>query len=145
MKLHESNFKFSNPYLKKMDFEINKDFNKDEYEGDMNPKAKLLVRKSKDSDKNIAWVFLNITLGEKTKEYPFFLECEMFSDFHWTKDIDNSIDQYLELNAPSLLLSYMRPIISNITGSSGFAPFHMPFIDFSRRTLEKDYEEDSED
>ena len=35
----------------------------------------------------------------------------------------------LKVNAPSLLLGYMRPLISNITNSSQYPTFNIPFLD----------------
>ena len=37
--------------------------------------------------------------------------------------------EYPKVNAPSLLLGYMRPLISNITNSSQYPTFDIPFLD----------------
>lgn len=37
--------------------------------------------------------------------------------------------EYPKVNAPSLLLGYMRPLISNITNSSQYPTFNIPFLD----------------
>lgn len=39
-----------------------------------------------------------------------------------------TVGECLNVNAPALLLSYMRPIVANITSSSIFPAYHLPFV-----------------
>ena len=41
------------------------------------------------------------------------------------------VDQLLRQNAPALLLSYLRPTVAQITSSSEFETFDIPFVNFS--------------
>ena len=55
----------------------------------------------------------------------------MSSDFEW-EDMDESmIDTMLHINAPALLLGYMRPIVATITNSSKYPVYNLPFINFN--------------
>ena len=54
----------------------------------------------------------------------------MASDFKWEDLDEKTVDSMLNLNAPALLLSYMRPIVANITNSSKFPTYNLPFINF---------------
>lgn len=45
------------------------------------------------------------------------------------------IEKLLNQNAPSLLLGYLRPIISQITAASPYNAYNLPFIDFQRNKM----------
>lgn len=56
----------------------------------------------------------------------------MKAEFKWEKNIESSLaDKLLKSNAPSLLLSYMRPIIANVTGNSAYPAFNIPYMDMT--------------
>lgn len=69
------------------------------------------------------------------KDTPFSLESEMQSDFYLKESLpEKEVKILLQQNAPSLLLAYMRPIVSAITGYS-FQSFKLPFLDFTKAEL----------
>lgn len=75
---------------------------------------------------------LNLKMGNE--DTAFALEIEMQSKFKWNKSFNaNQIDNLLNQNAPALLLSYMRPLVSETTGY-GFNSVMLPFIDFSNNS-----------
>ena len=43
------------------------------------------------------------------------------------------INKLLNQNAPSLLLSYLRPVIAQVTMASPYGAYNIPFIDFTKR------------
>jgi preprotein translocase subunit SecB len=55
----------------------------------------------------------------------------MEASFRWPNKIDESlVNDFLTMNAPSLLLSYVRPIVSSLTAQSRFNPEDIPFMNF---------------
>ena len=79
-------------------------------------------------------------IGGMTNEYPFVIKIIMASDFMWEDELeDGLVDKLLKANATSLILSYMRPIISNITNNSKYPVFNLPFLDMQKN--EADIEE----
>ncbi|UOT89785.1 protein-export chaperone SecB [Streptococcus salivarius] len=73
-------------------------------------------------------------LNDSDKEdFPYLLRVTMESKFRWeTNKIDDSVaENLLRVNAPSLLLSYIRPIVSGLTVASAFQEEVVPFIDFT--------------
>ena len=69
------------------------------------------------------------------KDTPFSLEIEMQSDFYLKESLpEKEVKILLQQNAPSLLLAYMRPIVSEITGYS-FQSFKLPFLDLTKAEL----------
>lgn len=64
------------------------------------------------------------------KDVLFKLIAKVAADFRWEDLDDKAVDAMLHLNAPALLLGYMRPIVANITNSSVFPVYNLPFMDF---------------
>ena len=50
-------------------------------------------------------------------------------------NFDYGIINALEINAPSLLISYIRPLVALVTGSSKYPAWNIPFLDM-RKTKE---------
>lgn len=63
---------------------------------------------------------------------PFFIRETMKAKFIWKKGLNNNDEEnLLKINAASLLLSYIRPQVRNITSLSKFSEQNIPFIDFT--------------
>lgn len=123
----ESKFRFKNPELSNLEFLINDEFNEDKFEGiDISGDTK--IARSKNS--RTALVSFHLCLGAKNDSSPFSVDITMQSHFEWDESMDeNLIDKLLKGNAPTLLLSYMRPIVSVITTNSKFHKFNIPYLD----------------
>lgn len=128
----ESVFQFSNPMLLKLDFSVNQDFENNDEE-----KIRLSVRletqvAQENKDDNEAFVVLCVTVGEKEKKFPFYVYAEEAASFKWEKGAysGETLNKLLKQNAPALLLSYLRPIIANITNSSPYTAYDIPFMNF---------------
>lgn len=127
--MKESKFKFKNPVLEMLEFSVNQNFDKEEFDG-ITIEGETQIAKMK--DKNIAFVELCLEIGEKSSSAPFWINITMRAEFKWGKDMETElVDKLLKSNAPSLLLSYMRPIIANITGSSEYPMFNIPYMDMA--------------
>ena len=125
----ESKFRFRNPVLDSVLFHINEDFMEDEYEG-LGIIGKTKIAKVKEGNK--ATVKFALEIGEKAYTMPFYIKLAMKAEFEWADTLeDGLVDKLLRANAPSLLLAYMRPIVANITGSSEYPMFHIPYMDMS--------------
>ena len=58
---------------------------------------------------------------EKNDDIPFYIEAIEGANFRWNDELDdNMIDRLLNQNAPSLLLSYLRPIVAQVTSASKY-------------------------
>ena len=133
-KVKESRFKFKNPVLESVIFGINENFNEEEYEG---VEISGITKVKKRNGKNEAMVEFTLEIGEKSSTVPFYIDLTMKAEFKWTNDMRNEmLDKLLKANAPSLLLSYMRPIVANLTGSSKFPMFNIPYMDMSENEVE---------
>ena len=132
--MNKSNFRFSDPILLKFTFEINENFlaeaEKEFYVG-----QKFHVEVSRNpSEAGCASVVLNLELGEKTADCPFFLSIAEGANFRWDNDSysEEQQEKLLTQNAPALLLSYMRPLVASATAASPYPAYHFPFIYFTK-------------
>ena len=135
--MKESNFKFSNPRIIESEFFINDSFEEECFDGfGMNTTINNKVNK----DKTEAIVSLEIIIGEKDENYPFYLR--VVNQAHFSCDDPEKFEKLIRTNAPALLLSYIRPYVSFITSQAGINPFHIPFMNF---TKQNDTSEDAQE
>ena len=115
MKLKESKFKFEKPILKRFSFNENEAFEKKEELKIEIELEKEIERKEKTGGVSVILKTVN------SNEIPFFIEIEMYSKFIWEEELtEEEIINALEINAPSLLISYIRPLVALVTGSSKY-------------------------
>ena len=130
MKLKESKFKFEKPILKRFSFNENEAFEKKEELKIEIELAKEIERKEKTGGVSVILKTVN------SNEIPFFIEIEMYSKFIWEEELtEEEIINALEINATSLLISYIRPLVALVTGSSKYPAWNIPFLDM-RKTKE---------
>ena len=126
-----SAFQFKNPVLTELEFGINKD-----YFGQSNEEQQISVNMEVQVDRknnvNEAEVSLKFRLGDKDNENPFYIFAIEKAEFRWENGLkDEAVEQLLNQNAPTLLISYLRPIIVQITAASPYDTFNIPFINFT--------------
>lgn len=130
--MKKSDFQFVQPYLQKLVFLENDQFDMDTEETEeieMHNTFSLQVNKS--TEEPVAIVTLNFEMNKDEKEVPFKIEASISSLFRWQIMNDEQVDRMLRINAPAMLLSYLRPIISQITNSSKFPVYDLPFLNFA--------------
>ena len=124
--MKESFFQFRDPQLVNLEFVINEGFNEELFTG-FSIESEIhngIIEKDKE-----ALVTLRLKIGDKSDKYPFYILVTMSGDFMCDKK--EFFEKLLQTNAPALLLSYARPIISLITAQAGFPSFNLPFMNFT--------------
>lgn len=135
MKLIESGFQFRDPEITCVEFYINEDFDNEKFKDFTGLNASL--KKWKNRDGNNAYVEMTIDMGERSSMFPFKIKVAMKSEFIWPETLgEDEISAYLKINAPSLLMAYIRPVIAQITGGSKYPALNLPFIDFTQVNVE---------
>ena len=126
--MKESFFRFSDPHITSIQYKDNPDFDPESFE-DMRIDFTNHIGRSKEQNK--AQVTVNMEIGDD-KASPFQIRIAMRAYFEWD-DCDNEelVQELLEKNAVSLLIGYIRPLVSMITSSSRFPTFNLPFIDLT--------------
>lgn len=126
-----SHFQFSNPILSRIQFSINDTYN-DEIE-ELSVNLGMSIKKNRINETK-ATVELTVEVGEKSDNAPFYIVATEGAVFKWENDAfdtEQDVDKFLDVNAPALLLSYLRPIIANITLASKYPSYNIPFINFN--------------
>lgn len=125
--MKKSKFQFNNPNLTYLTFELNDDFKEELFES-IKLAAQTKVMKFKEQNK--ANVELSLNIGGTEAEFPFELKIAMMFEFVWEDGLDETlVDTLLKVNAPSLILSYLRPIVATITNNSKYAVLNLPYLD----------------
>lgn len=128
--MQKSEFKFSNPKLITLNFQLN-NYSKDTNEPDINMNISIQTNIDKKSETE-ANVELNIEIGDLSDSSPFFINLIIGAKFKLDAVIEGTdFNKLLEVNAPALLLSYARPIISSVTNNAGMRPLNLPYINFT--------------
>ncbi len=136
--MKNSRFQFSKPYVENIVFNASNDNsvnNKIEIRNEIGIKIDGFEK-----DENETRVSLDVKLGSflpnseefNINGFPFYIQITMCANFKFEEVEDKDlIDELLKKNAPVLLLSYIRPIVHNLTSMSKFPPYDIPFLDFS--------------
>ena len=99
-----SGFQFANPILERVSFVTNNKFDSDKFEGiDIESQTSVEMH-----EENTAKVSLNVIVGS------------------------SEVKELLKVNGASVLLSYIRPIVANLTNSSQYSVLNIPFMDFTQ-------------
>ena len=126
--MKESFFKFSDPYISSLQYQENPNFEPERFEG---LKINFDNEINKDDIKEKALVKVSMEIGDKIN-CPFWISIVMQAYFIWEGcNDDDLIDSLLKKNAVSLLIGYIRPIVANITSSSRFPTYNLPFINLA--------------
>ena len=133
MGIQASTFQFSRPVLNNITFATNDDFSPPDDGIALQIQTKTTVTRT---NKCNAKVFLNMTIGAENA--PFTIDVEMLSEFLWSDELEEEeIAEFLRMNAPALLISYIRPIVADLTSMSRFQTYHIPFMDMSTNAIEE--------
>lgn len=128
-----SAFQFTNPSIIYVKFIENSGFKQKENE-DIEINANISIKKG-EINGNECSVNAIVSVGDENNNVPFLIETEITARFRWNFEDEKqlNIDAFLDQNAPSLLISYVRPIIAMITNASHYPAYHLPFINFANK------------
>ncbi len=126
----KSFFQLTSQRLLKSDFVVNKNY-KDE--GNINIVPKLFIDITPFDNKSFeTTVKLDLVMFEKDNIlYPFYLELSIEGLFSWGENTEN-IEYFLNVNAPSVLISYLRSVASQLTVFAGYPPLILPLMNFTK-------------
>ncbi len=131
MKKAKSSFQLVNQRITDVIFKINKNFPKQEIL-DINIPIDFKVDVKKLTDTTALVVFTTKIFKELDKNnYPFYIEITTEGKFKWSDGLEN-VDRFLNINAPAILMSYIRSMITQLTVFSGFPPLILPLINFTK-------------
>ncbi|MCD7996351.1 MAG: protein-export chaperone SecB [Clostridiales bacterium] len=129
--MRTSTFQFTNPKIVQLKYSINDDFDSKEEKVQLNNNFSVSIKDTSYEDMH-ATVSLKTEIGEESTNQPFYLLIEISAKFYSTEKLSSEeFDKYLNINAPALLLSYSRPMVSLITTQAGLSTLNLPFVNFT--------------
>lgn len=129
--MNKSLFQFITPSIVDVAFTLNTSFNSNLSEVMMDNEFSINIINKKETS---ATVVLTVKINDKEESFqkgPCKISVTAASEFKWNEDV-KSVDVLLKQNAPALLLSYIRPVITNLTVSANLPPYNLPFMDFTK-------------
>lgn len=121
------------PRITKNMFQVNKDY---DFTGEVLLEIDKNVKVTEVSNEEmIAMVTLHLMFfkDKDFKEVPFKLELEIEGLFGWEKELEENPTQLeilLRENAPAILYSYLRPIITTTSIDANLPPLIIPLMNF---------------
>lgn len=128
--MKKSNFQFSDPKIKKITFMVNDD----EVLSNEMP-ISIEVESEMLPFENEAIVGLTLSVGEyneekKTPNTSIYFNGIICAKFRWEDNVRDP-ESMLKINGGSVLLSYIRPVLANLTMQAGIRPLNLPFVNFT--------------
>lgn len=127
--MDKSNFQLSKQCILSTDFKLN---DKIKFPENLNIslEGKTSVQMIDENSANVIFK-LSVFKDIEFEKVPFQMEVISKGLFTWDDSIDkNNLETYLNVNAPSILVSYIRSVISMITSYAGISNFMIPLINF---------------
>lgn len=119
-----------------LSFNINKEYEfKEELTLKINNDVKILQQENKDRREAAIILNLDIFKSDEVNDVPFNLTIEIEGIFRWDEELEknnNILDIMLKQNAPAILYSYMRPIITLLTVEANMPPLVIPLMNFNQ-------------
>ncbi|QEA50857.1 protein-export chaperone SecB [Leuconostoc lactis] len=126
-------FKFSNPQLSGVMMRV--------LDRDISDEPSVIIKQVKISsnvtnkENQKAHVSLTVANFEDVDDLegkPYVFTVTYTSEFSWSNDVgEESVKAFLTVNAPALLLSYVRNTVANLTSSAKVERLDLPFYDFT--------------
>lgn len=126
--MKKSDLQFSNPRIDSIDFRVNdKNTKIDDMPISIETNCKV------NEEKKEAVVNLNLVIGNIDRNNivntAFYFNGNILANFKWNNNIKDPKNM-LKISGGTVLLSYIRPILANLTLQAGLKPLNLPFINF---------------
>lgn len=147
--MKKSPFKFTDPVLEECEFYTNKGYiNEIRAKSEKRNPIKMEINVKTEGGEiteERCILSLQVEVGSKVDTCPFYARVKMKAFFQTTENISEELKgSFMKINAPALLYSYIRPIISSLTGNSMFPRYNLPFMNFTNNH-EQDDKDDKDD
>jgi len=128
--MEKSKFQFKNQKITQVEFSVNNSFDRSHNEVQLEISMKEKHNKIS-TNRAISELEISVFKKEFNSQIPFYIRIIVEGEFKWEENIDNS-ELLLKINAPALLLSYARSMITQLTVFAGFEPLIIPLVDFTK-------------
>ena len=128
--MKKSGFQLINERVLSLDYKINE---KSEIKNiDLKLSGNTEIHKFEQNKAKVIFSF-SVFKNEPIESVPFKIEIIIEGIFTWNEEIPiDKIDQLLNTNAPAILISYIRSLITQLTVLSGFPALVIPLLNFTK-------------
>lgn len=127
-------FNFQRPQLTEISMKVNPEYDPQaEKIPIVSLKSEITVKEARDVQNRRAVLRMTVDANkEQEKGIPFVLSITMAASFSWEEDVEEDVVESMIIkSAPSLVLSYIRPMITILTSEFG-ASYDLPFVTFTK-------------
>lgn len=114
-------------------FQVSKDYNfQSEVSLEIDNNIKV-IKMSEEDRTAIVILSLEFFKDRELKEVPFKLEIEIEGMFEWDTELEETsvnLEVLLQENAPAILYSYLRPMITTMSIDANLPPLVIPLMNF---------------
>lgn len=132
--MKKSLFQFTNPHIDEIIFKVNTE----NYDKEM-PIEISVEPYINDEIENTGNVSLRLLVGRINDDAelltPVYFSGVISAEFKWDSSVKD-VENMLKINGGTVLLSYIRPVLSSLTMQAGIKPIHIPFINFAENYLD---------
>ncbi|MCK5157052.1 MAG: protein-export chaperone SecB [Spirochaetales bacterium] len=126
-----SNFQLKDHRLINVEYNLNRNFSNPKGTISLDISSEIVVNRISKNEATVQFT-LFVFKDQKMEEVPFKIKTVHEGNFIWDDSYEEDFTQkLLHYNAPAILLSYDRSIISQMTAYSGLPPLLIPLIDFT--------------
>lgn len=133
MDMAKSKLTMHNPFIKELVFQENEIFECADKQITLNNAFSLSLKIN--NRKHQAFAALRWVIGTKNSS-PFCVNFTMCTIVEWGDVDKETLNHFLSVDTAVALLSYMRPVVSSITGQSKYPAYYLPLVDLHTNTLE---------
>ena len=133
--MKESSFQLiGKPKVTKISYESNEKYVfKDELVLELNNNIQVIKSNEKERRESIVVLNVGIFTIKDISSVPFQINIEIEGRFKWDDKLEGTteiLENMLKQNAPAILYSYLRPIITLITVEGNMPPLVIPLVNF---------------
>ena len=128
--MKESFFRLRSQFTEEIIFKKNSDFKDRKIK--LKVSHKLEIKNIDETSSSVKLTF-NIFTEEELEVSPFFISITQLGEFEYPSDLDRTdLENLLNINAPAVLLSYIRGLVSQITAFSRYPALIIPLMNFAK-------------
>ena len=128
--MKKSGFQLINERVLSLDYKINENFEIKNI--DLKLSGNTQINKFDDNKARVLFNF-SVFKNEPIESVPFKIDIRIEGTFTWNEEIPiDKVDQLLNTNAPAILISYIRSLVTQLTVLSGFPALVIPLLNFTK-------------
>lgn len=133
MAKEQKSFRFSNPQLSGVMMKVlNRDISDNPSEIIKQVKISSHITNQQELHAQVSLTVENFDDVADLDDKSYVFTVTYTSEFSWSEDVgEKNVESFLTINAPALLLSYVRNTVSNLTSSARVERLDLPFYDFT--------------